>query len=116
MHRSTVKRNETKRMDALLALPLDRFRRALTRLSAEELAALEARLDAQRMKHRLERGGFGIARHRAVHELALLARRESALRQEWQRRLTAAAEPKQLTLLGQRTTELAAHLAEKQAA
>ena len=116
MHRSTVKRNETKRMDALLGLPLDRFRRALTRLSAEELAALEARLGVQRIKHRLARGGFGIARHRSPRELALLARRESALRSEREKRIAAAPAPIQLVFPEAAVADVTADVDERRAA
>ena len=112
----TTKRIETKRMDALLALPLDQFRRALTRLSANELAALESRLGVQRLKHRLARGGFGVERHRSPLALALLSRREAALRSERETRLDAAPKPLQLAFLGRRTTDLATDAAEKQAA
>jgi hypothetical protein len=82
MTRTATKRNETKRMDALLALPLDRFRRALVGLTADELTALQTRLALQRVRSRWARGGFGIARHRSQQELALLDRREMALHQE----------------------------------
>lgn len=116
MHRSTVKRNETKRLDALLAMPLDRYRRALTRLSADEMAALEVRLAAQRMKHRLARGGFGIERHRAVHELALLARRESALRSQREKRIAAAPALIQLVFPEAAVADVTADVGERRAA
>lgn len=103
-------------MDALLALPLGRFRRALTRLRGDELAALEARLGVQRMKHRLARGGFGIARHRSAQELSLLARREAALRQERERRLAAAPPPIQLVFPEAEAAAGLAAVRERQAA
>lgn len=93
MHRSVAKRNTAKRMDALLALPLARFRRALAALPSDELAALAARLAVQRVRNRWARGGFGLARHRSSHELGLLARRETALRHELDARMTAAPAP-----------------------
>ena len=96
MTRATTKRTETKRLDALLALPLDRFRRALTSLTAEELTALEARVALQRVRNRWARGGFGIARHRSPQELALLGRRETALRNEREDRVARGPAPIQL--------------------
>ncbi len=83
-------------MDTLLALPLDRFRRALTGLTTDELAALETRLDVQRMRSRWARGGFGVARHRSSQDLALLGRRETALRNERDVRVARGPEPIQL--------------------
>jgi hypothetical protein len=83
-------------MDALLALPLDRFRRALTGLTIDELAALEARLDVQRVRSRWARGGFGVARHRSSQDLALLERRGTALRNEQEDRAARGPEPIQL--------------------
>ncbi|MBA2597705.1 MAG: hypothetical protein H0V00_13865 [Chloroflexia bacterium] len=68
-----------KRNDALLALPLARFRRALADLSANELVALEARLAVQQVRSRWARGGSGIARHRVPGELGMLARRAAAV-------------------------------------
>jgi hypothetical protein len=96
MTRTTTKRNETKRMETLLALPLERFRRALTGLTPDELAALEARLMLQRVRSRWARGGFGVARHRSSQDLALLGRRETALRHERDDRAARGPEPIQL--------------------
>ena len=76
MRRVTTNRNTLKRLDALIALPLARFRRALTELTPEELEALQARIAVQSVKSRWARGGHGLARHRSVHELGLLARRQ----------------------------------------
>jgi len=83
-------------MDTLLALPLDRFRRALTGLTTDELAALDARLDVQRVRSRWARGGFGVARHRSPQDLGLLERRETALRREREDRAARGPEPIQL--------------------
>jgi hypothetical protein len=96
MAQTRTKRNEAKRLDALVALPLDRFRRALTGLTTDELAALEARLALQRVRSRWARGGFGIARHRSPQEQALLGRRETALRHERRTRAARGPEPIQL--------------------
>jgi hypothetical protein len=72
----------TKRLDALVALPLDRFRTAIARLSPDELAALEARIELLMVKTRWMRGSHGLERHRAPLELALLDRRWIATRRE----------------------------------
>jgi hypothetical protein len=93
---SRTKRHETKRLDTLLALPLDRFRRALTGLTTDDLAALDARLALQQVRSRWARGGFGIARHRSPQELALLRRRATALRNERSIRAARGPEPRQL--------------------
>jgi hypothetical protein len=82
MRRTMTMRNATKRLDAMIALPLARFRRALTELTPEELSALEARIAVQSVKSRWARGGHGIARHRSTNELGLLARREDETRRE----------------------------------
>jgi hypothetical protein len=82
MSRSMSRRNEVKRLDALLALPLERFRRALTELTPGELEALETRIAVQSVKSRWERGGHGVARHRAMNDLGLLGRRAAATRRE----------------------------------
>lgn len=97
MNRSTMKRNETRCLDDMLDLPLGGFRLALRRLSESELATLRVRLDLQQKRHRLARGEFGIARHRAPQVLALLARRETALRSEREERWAMAPAPIQLT-------------------
>src|SRR5918996_4120874 len=82
MRRVTMKRNDVKRLDAMIALPLARFRRTLSELTSEELSALEARIAVQSVKSRWARGGHGIARHRSTLELDLLARREDETRRE----------------------------------
>ena len=69
-------------MDALLALPLGRFRRALIGLTPGELETLETRIAVQSVKSRWVRGSHGIARHRATNDLGLLARRAAATRRE----------------------------------
>ena len=85
-------RNSTKRLDAIIGLPLARFRRALSELTPEELSALEARIALQSVKSRWARGGHGIARHRSLHELGLLARREDETRRERETRRGAVAQ------------------------
>ena len=92
MRRATRNRNEAKRLDAMIALPLERFRRALTDLTSEELAALEARIAVQNVKSRWARGGHGVARHRSVLELGLLARRQDETRREREARRGALAQ------------------------
>ena len=80
------RRNLAKRMDALLALPLGRFRRALIELTPGELELLETRIAVQSVKSRWARGGHGVARHRVANDLGLLARRAAATRHERQAR------------------------------
>ena len=92
MRRATTTRNEAKRLDAMIALPLARYRRALTGLTPEELAALEARIAVQSVKSRWARGGHGIARHRSVLELGLLARRQEEAQREREARRGALAQ------------------------
>jgi hypothetical protein len=92
MRRVTMKRNDTKRLDAMIALPLARFRRALSDLTPEELSALEARIAVQSVKSRWARGSHGIARHRSTLELDLLARRVSETRRERGARRGAVAQ------------------------
>ena len=92
MRRVPTNRNIAKRLDALIALPLARFRRALTELTPEELEALQARIAVQSVKSRWARGGHGLARHRSLHELELLARRENETRRERQTRRGAVAQ------------------------
>ena len=76
MRRIVTSRNTAKWLDAMISLPLGRFRRTLSELTAEELSALEARIAVHSVKSRWARGGNGIARHRSSLELGLLARRE----------------------------------------
>jgi hypothetical protein len=92
MRRVTLKRNEAKQLDAMIALPLAQFRRALSELTPEELSALEARIAVQNVKSRWARGGHGIARHHATLELDLLARRQSETRREREARRGAVAQ------------------------
>src|SRR5215212_7330025 len=92
MQRVTMKRNDAKRLDAVIALPLGSFRRALTELTPEELSALEARIAVQSVKNRWARGGHGLARHRSLPELGLLARRQEETRRERQVRRGAPAQ------------------------
>src|SRR5215213_1054371 len=92
MRRIMTTRNSVKRLDAMIALPLAPFRRALSELTPEELAALEARIALQRVKSRWARGGHGIARHRSPLELDLLARRESETRRDREARRGAVAQ------------------------
>ena len=93
MRRVMTTRNSAKRLDAMIALPLARFRRALTELSSEELSALEARIAVQSDKSRWARGGSHvIARHRSTHELGLLARRADETRRASETRRGAVAQ------------------------
>src|ERR671910_2289089 len=92
MRRTMTTRNTTKRLDAMIALPLARFRRTLTELTPEELSALDARIGVQSVKSRWARGGHGLARHRSMHELELLARRQEETRRERQARRGALAQ------------------------
>jgi len=92
MRRGATNRHTAKRLDTLIDLPLARFRRALTELTPEELTALESRIALQNVKNRWARGGHGIARHRSVHELGLLARRHDETRRERQARRGALAQ------------------------
>src|SRR5918997_846522 len=92
MRRSTTNRKNAKRLDAMIAVPLGRFRRALSELTPEELSALESRIALQSVKSRWARGGHGIARHRSTLELDLLARRADETRREREARRGAAAQ------------------------
>jgi hypothetical protein len=92
MRQVTMKRSNAKRLDAMITLPLGRFRRALSELTSEELAALETRIALQSVKSRWARGGHGIARHRSPLELDLLARRQSETRREREARRGAVAQ------------------------
>jgi hypothetical protein len=85
-------RNTAKRLDAMIALPLARFRRVLTEMTPEELSALEARIAVQGVKSRWARGSSGIARHRSTLELELLARRADETRREREARRGAVAQ------------------------
>jgi hypothetical protein len=92
MRRVTTNRHTAKRLDAMIALPLGRFRRALDELTSEELSALEARIALQSVKSRWARGGHGLARHRSPLELDLLARRQDETRRERDARRGAVAQ------------------------
>jgi hypothetical protein len=110
MRRGITNRHTAKRLDAMIALPLARFRRALAELTPEELSALEARITLQSVKNRWARGGHGLARHRSLHELGLLARRQDETRHERQARRGAVAQlclvETAPTMRGLRTEEL----------
>jgi hypothetical protein len=99
MKRTHATRNQKKRFDALLALPLERFRTTIARLTPDELAALAARVELLTVKQRWALGGHGLERHRAPLELGLLARRQAEVRREMGRE--RAARPVQLYLLEQ---------------
>jgi hypothetical protein len=88
-----TKTSERRRIDAMLALPLARFRRALTAASEDELTAIEARIAVQMVRSRWARGSHGVARHRATNELALLDRRLSETRRELAARRVPALAP-----------------------
>ncbi len=94
----------------MISLPLARFRRALAELTPDELSALEARIAQQSVKSRWARGGHGVARHRSLHELALLARRQDETRRERQARRGAVAQLRLVenapTMREMRTAEL----------
>ena len=92
MRRTTTNRNTAKRLDVLIALPLARFRRALTALTPEELSALETRIALQSVRSRWARGAHGIARHRSALELDLLARRADETRREREIRRSSMAQ------------------------
>lgn len=92
MRRVMTTRQNAKRLDAMIALPLARFRRTVSDLTPEELSALEARIAMQSLKSRWARGGHGIARHRSTLELGLLARRADETRREREARHGAAAQ------------------------
>jgi hypothetical protein len=93
MRRTTTNRQTAKRLDALIALPLARFRRALTALTPEELSILEARIALQSVKSRWARGSsHGIARHRSTLELDLLGRRADETRRERETRRRSMAQ------------------------
>jgi len=97
MPRTTSKRHETKRLDGLIALSLERFRAAIERLSPDEMAALESRIGMLTVKNRWALGGHGMERHRAQGELGLLARRLTELHRE--ARLRSRATSFQLRLI-----------------
>ena len=82
---------ERKRLDAVIALPLDRFRTALKRLTRDELAMLETRIEQLTIKQRWALGSHGIERHRAPNELGLLARRLAETRRAADSRSTISA-------------------------
>lgn len=92
MRQSIAKRNTTKRLDAIIGLPLARFRRTLVELTLDELEDLEARLALQSVKSRWVRGSHGVERHRSVNELGLLARRAAETRRERENRRGAMAQ------------------------
>ena len=75
MPRTRSNRPQNRRLDALIALPLARFRTAVAALSPEELTALVQRIELKIVEQRWTLGGHGLARHRAPQELALLSRR-----------------------------------------
>ena len=82
MRRVMTTRNNVKRLDAMIALPLARFRRALMELTPDELEALEAQITLQSVKSRWMRGTQGVARHRVAHDLGLFTRRATEIRRE----------------------------------
>jgi hypothetical protein len=96
MDRSRTRTKSLRRLDTLLTLPLDQFRRRLTLLTVDELAALETRISLQEVKQRWALGSHGVARHRAPGELARLARRHSETRRERTARSAATLAPLRL--------------------
>jgi hypothetical protein len=91
--KTKTKTRERRRIDTMLALPLARFRRALTAASEDELTAIAARIAVQMVRSRWARGSHGVARHRATNELALLDRRLSETRRELATRRASALTP-----------------------
>ncbi len=75
MPRPRSNRQRHRRLDAVIALPLARFRTAIGALTLEELTALAQRIDVKIVEQRWALGSHGIARHRAPRELELLSRR-----------------------------------------
>ena len=91
--KTKTKTSEPRRTDAMLALPLARFRRALSAASEDELTAIEARIVVQMVRSRWARGSHGVARHRASNDLVLLARRLSETRRELDARRASTLTP-----------------------
>jgi hypothetical protein len=85
-----ARRNETKRLDAMLAQSLARFRRTISHLTDEELNALDRRIVLQEVRHRWEQGSHGLDRHRAPLALGLLARRRTEVSHEREKRAASA--------------------------
>lgn len=75
MPRTRSNRQQNRRFDALIALPMARFRSAIAALSPDEAEALAQRIKVKMVEQRWALGGHGIARHRAPLELDLLSRR-----------------------------------------
>ncbi len=75
MPRTRSNRQLNRRLDALIALPLARYRTAVAALTPEERVALAHRIELKIVEQRWALGGHGLARHRAPQELALLSRR-----------------------------------------
>ena len=111
-----MRNKEAKQFDTMLALPLAQFRRALTRLSPEELSRLERRMARHTIRSRWERGGHGIERHRSPHELRRLARRQTEVQRAWVRSRAPIAEPIRLIDYAADTQQPAHSEAQEQAA
>jgi hypothetical protein len=103
-------------LDAIIALPMARFRTTLDRLSSDELAALDARIAVQIIRNRWARGGHGIARHRSPNALGLLARRQTETRRALSDRQTIAPAVVRLPLAEPMLQELAGDGSDRQAA
>ena len=116
MTQTTSRSREAKRFDSMLALPLAQFRRALTRLTPEELAALEQRIARNTIRGRWQRGGHGIERHRSPHELVLLARRRTEVQRALETRRAPIAAPIDLKDYAVGTRQLALPELEERAA
>jgi hypothetical protein len=95
---TSTKAKNVKRMDALLAQSLARFRRTLLGLTREELVALDARIDLLAVKQRWARGSHGLERHRSRNELGRLARRQTEVRRELAARTANLAPVTQLAI------------------
>jgi hypothetical protein len=100
----------------MLAMPLARYRRALTHLSDDELTALARRLTLQEIRRRWELGSHGLARHCAPLALELLARRRAALTAEREQRASSATRQLRLVETDSGVFALASQVREEQAA
>lgn len=91
MSRIRLSRKLTKRLDAIIDLPLARFRTAIGRLPLDELEALQERIEVLTVKQRWALGGHGLERHRAPNALELLGRRLAEARREAEARQKVAS-------------------------
>lgn len=80
MPRTRSHRQQNRRFDALIALPLAQFRTAVATLPLSEMQDLARRIEVKIVEQRWALGGHGMARHRAPSKLGLLYRRLEATR------------------------------------